>query len=1561
MSRSQSPPSRRVATGLNRRRVGSAAFSAFLCLCATTADAQDATWLSAPGSSDWDTATNWTNETVPTGTATFGASNTTTLTFSSGTFIGTIQLNAGAPGYTFDVGPNFLEVDGTGIVNNSSNRLTLSNSGPEGTFFVNASTAGDTIIRNTSTGFTEFAGTSTAGTAFITNSTGATTFFVETSTAGAATITTNSGSFTEFNDASTAGDATVITNSGGTTLFQNTGSGGQAQFIINAGGRFDISLLSSTGTTAGSIAGGGDYFLGSKALTVGSNNISTEVSGIIADGGLGGGAGGSLVKVGGGTLTLTGANTYTGGTTISAGTLQIGAGGTTGSIVGNVADNSALAFDRSDNVTFDGVISGTGSLTQLGGGTLTLTGANTYTGGTTISAGTLQIGAAGTTGSIVGNVADNSALAFDRSDNVTFDGVISGTGSLTQLGGGTLTLTGANTYTGGTTISAGTLQIGAAGTTGSIVGNVADNSALAFDRSDNVTFDGVISGTGSLTQLGGGTLTLTGANTYTGGTTISAGTLQIGAAGTTGSIVGNVADNSALAFDRSDNVTFDGVISGTGSLTQLGGGTLTLTGANTYTGGTTISAGTLQIGAAGTTGSIVGNVADNSALAFDRSDNVTFDGVISGTGSLTQLGGGTLTLTGANTYTGGTTISAGTLQIGAGGTTGSIVGNVADNSALAFDRSDNVTFDGVISGTGSLTQLGGGTLTLTGANTYTGGTTISAGTLQIGAGGTTGSIVGNVADNSALAFDRSDNVTFDGVISGTGSLIQLGGGTLTLTGANTYAGGTTISAGTLQIGAGGTTGSIVGNVADNSALAFDRSDNVTFDGVISGTGSLTQLGGGTLTLTGANTYTGGTTISAGTLLGGATNTFSAASPTTIEAGGTLDLGGFAQTINAVDLAGGAITHGQLTGAIASSGGTINGLSGSPSLTTNAGTTMLLGTNALGTVTNGSTADLIVATGTTTLSGLLKNSGFLTVAAGATLNASGGVADVLGGSITAPGTLTVTTTNASAVAVGLQGNGASVLATGGGSIVSAGTAVAFLGGTNQVATFDNFKINNQTGDLSFADSSVATINLASTVANAGTNNLLDATAGSVVTLNASASRLTGAIQTDSTSTTNVNLANATTWTMTGSSTVTNLSVANSMIVFAPPGSGAGFKTLTVTNYVGSGANITLNTALGGSNSASDQIIINGGSATGKTSLTIKNIGGGGGQTTGAGIPIVVATNGGKTSSDAFSLANTPIVGGFRYTLDQSNQDWFLVSSPTSTVADITNSVTNIAKAQQSQIITNRVLTSILLGATQQINCSDCGSAFGSFGSLALGAQGRWGLSDELTFIGGASYNQWTSQGVSVDDAPTVAGALIYDFVNWGRSRPFFEVGGGLTPYEHVNYTRTYANGLSRATGNGSALDRDLSVFARVGWVSRVTPIDEAAVYADVGRIWMQTGGYSEPMTAVNPYPATVNSGLDTLNIARIGGQYTHLFFGNIEANVSGGIAYGFSAGSGSAFDVTDFGPISANALPNTTWVEYGARIGYRFNDRMVVDAFVLGTGGGEVGTTVHGGIALRYAF
>ncbi len=210
------------------------------------------------------------------------------------------------------------------------------------------------------------------------------------------------------------------------------------------------------------------------------------------------------------------------------------------------------------------------------------------------------------------------------------------------------------------------------------------------------------------------------------------------------------------------------MISGTGELSQVGPGTTILTGDNTYTGGTTITAGTLQLGNGGTTGSIIGNITNNGTLAIDRAGVVTLPGTIFGPGRLNLIGSGTTILTGENVFVGGTTISAGTLQLGNGGNTGSIVGNVTDNGTLAFDRTDVVTFPGVISGTGALSQIGTGTTVLTADETYTGGTTISAGTLQLGNGGSTGGIVGNVTDNGTLAFDRGDMVTFPGVISGTG-------------------------------------------------------------------------------------------------------------------------------------------------------------------------------------------------------------------------------------------------------------------------------------------------------------------------------------------------------------------------------------------------------------------------------------------------------------------------------------------------------------------------------------------------------------------------------------------------------------------------------------------------------------------------------------------------------------------------------------------------------------------------------------------------------------------------
>jgi fibronectin-binding autotransporter adhesin len=831
---------------------------------------------------------------------------------------------------------------------------------------------------------------------------------------------------------------------------------------------------------------GGEIDVDANSVTVLPDNLSGSIN---------------LIKGGAGTLALTGTDTYTGGTTINLGTLQIGNGGTTGSISGNVLDNALLVFDRSDNVTFDGIVSGSGALTQAGTGGLILTGASTYTGGTTISSGYLQIGTGDTTGSIVGNVADNGSLIFDRSDNVTFDGIVSGSGALTQAGTGTLILTGTNTYAGGTTINSGMLQIGTGDTTGSIVGNVADSGSLIFDRSDNVTFNGVVSGSGSLMQAGSGGLILTGASTYTGGTTINLGTLQIGNGGTTGSISGNVLDDALLVFDRSDNVTFNGVVSGSGSLTQAGTGGLILTGASTYTGGTTISRGFLQIGSGGTSGSIAGNVADSGSLIFDRSDNVTFDGIVSGSGALTQAGTGGLILTGASTYTGGTTINLGTLQLGNGGTTGSIAGNIVDNGTLTFNRSDDFSSANVITGTGGLIKSGSNALTLTGSNAYTGSTQVQSGSLFVdgdqaaakgattvangatfggkgivggdvsvadgatlapGSEGAIGTLTINgnlgLSSGSVLSYDFAPstapsgqvsdlinvhgNLTLDGALAlnmaiadtlgpgvyrlinydgtltdngltaqsgwqietgiahqvnligaqgaslsfwdgdagpannhlidgGTGTwqsgsaasnkswtdaggvsnsaftdgsfavfqgapgivtvdsrhgdinaagmqfmsngyivqediihlvgssgdpthsvirvgdgtaagagytalidswldgnttLVKTDAGTLVLGGPTYYTGGTVISGGTLQVGQGGSIGSILGDVTDNGALVFDRSDAVNFSGVISGTGSLTQIGSGTLILTGFNTYTGGTIIgSSGTL------------------------------------------------------------------------------------------------------------------------------------------------------------------------------------------------------------------------------------------------------------------------------------------------------------------------------------------------------------------------------------------------------------------------------------------------------------------------------------------------------------------------------------------------------------------------------------------------------------------------------------------------------------------------------------------------------------------------
>jgi autotransporter-associated beta strand protein len=134
---------------------------------------------------------------------------------------------------------------------------------------------------------------------------------------------TSANDFITFEGTSSAGSATITTDSGSTINFTGASTGSQARFIVNSGGVFDMSALTTAGMTAGSIEGAGTYNLGSKELIVGLNDLSTQVSGVIADGGASGGTGGSIVKVGTGTLTLLGTNTYSGGTSFIGGVLAI--------------------------------------------------------------------------------------------------------------------------------------------------------------------------------------------------------------------------------------------------------------------------------------------------------------------------------------------------------------------------------------------------------------------------------------------------------------------------------------------------------------------------------------------------------------------------------------------------------------------------------------------------------------------------------------------------------------------------------------------------------------------------------------------------------------------------------------------------------------------------------------------------------------------------------------------------------------------------------------------------------------------------------------------------------------------------------------------------------------------------------------------------------------------------------------------------------------------------------------------------------------------------------------
>ncbi|EDW2336688.1 autotransporter outer membrane beta-barrel domain-containing protein [Salmonella enterica subsp. enterica] len=579
---------------------------------------------------------------------------------------------------------------------------------------------------------------------------------------------------------------------------------------------------------------------------------------------------GNVIKQGGGELTLSNNNSYSGGTTIAEGTLTATAGGALGS--GNIDNRAYLKLDAasaSDPFIVADLTTHSGATVEIGAGSTlqantltqqdgsTLTADLTATSGPAIRAknvnldGTLNV-ASPASQEPIRSTDDLISLALIESDNAIsgdFDGI--------TINGNAMNPDAFITVVGQKNVNDTHYDLVETLTWYADHDNAAIDAHGTFNLADaddsftvNTVLENVDANSGwngqSLTKTGAGTLILNAENTYTGGTTISDGTLianNVEALGT-----GNVTDNATLELNTGGDFTNN--ISGSGQVVKSGDETLTLSGANSYTGGTLISSGTLvanDVNALGT-----GDVTDNATLALNTGG--TFDNAISGSGKVEKSGDKTLTLSGANSYTGGTTINDGTLVASNVEALGS--GDVTDNATLELNTGG--TFDNAIGGSGNVVKSGADTLTLSGSNNYTGGTTINDGTLVATNVEALGS--GDVTDNATLELNTSG--TFDNAISGSGQVVKSGDDTLALSGSNTYTGGTLISGGTLVATSVEALGS--GDVTDNAVLELNTGG--TFDNVISGSGQVVKSGDDALTLSGANTYTGGTTINDGTLV-----------------------------------------------------------------------------------------------------------------------------------------------------------------------------------------------------------------------------------------------------------------------------------------------------------------------------------------------------------------------------------------------------------------------------------------------------------------------------------------------------------------------------------------------------------------------------------------------------------------------------------------------------------------------------------------------------------------------
>ncbi|EDB2917199.1 fibronectin-binding autotransporter adhesin ShdA [Salmonella enterica subsp. enterica] len=929
---------------------------------------------------------------------------------------------------------------------------------------------------------------------------------------------------------------------------------------------------------------------------------------------------GQIVKSGSDELIVTGDNNYSGGTTISDGTLIADHADSLGT--GAVANSGVLQVGEGE---LENTLSGSGSLMKTGTGELTLSGDNSYSGGTTITDGTLTADHADSLGT--GAVANSGVLQVGEGE---LENTLSGSGSLVKTGTGELTLNGDNDYSGGTTIDDGVLIADNADSLGT--GAVANSGVLQVGEGE---LENTLSGSGSLVKTGTGELTLSGDNSYSGGTTITDGTLTADHADSLGS--GDIDNSGVLQVGEGE---LENTLSGSGSLVKTGTGELTLSGDNSYSGGTTISDGTLIAANVNALGG--GNIDNSGTLMLDAEGEFNLANVTTQSGATTELAKGTtlnvdsLTQQADSTLNidlsktnGESAITADSVTLG-GTLNISGIGNVTDSwtpeaytytlidsdSAITTDFND-LTVAGMNSEDvdfltidGKVDEADSTNYDLTASLSWyadrDNASTDAHGTFTLS--DPDGSF--NVAAKLTDVDDALDpGSTWDGK-----SLTKEGAGTLILSGDNDYSGGTTINEGTLV--AASTTALGTGLVDNNATLVLDADGEVSAaGGITTHSGATTQLALGTSLDLGDSALiqedgstlnvelnsdsvqpliTGGSATLGGDLVVSDASLQARASDAEFQSFKLMDMdsdisGDFTSlTMNLTDKPDYLTVTGTINPQDQSEYLLTEGLSWNATATS---ATPAHGTFTLGA---GDSFDVTSVLGDKTGNGDWD---------GKTLTKLGA------GKLTLSGTNTYTgDTNVQEGTLWLSGDG-TIGEMGSQQAVNV-AADATFGGSN--GTTVNGKVTNE-GTLVFGDS--------------------DET-GAIFTLNGDLINM-GTIASGSSSST--------------------------------PG-----NTLYVDgNYTGNGGSLYLNTVLGDDDSATDKLVITG-DASGTTDLYINGIGDGAQTTNG----IEVVDVGGVSTSDAFELKNEVNASLYTYRLywNESDNDWYLASKAQSDDNDSGDDVT-----------------------------------------------------------------------------------------------------------------------------------------------------------------------------------------------------------------------------------------------------------------------------------------------